>query len=772
MNNEAEPIVSFGKRGGRFAASLAIATALAVGGALAWDGDVVTATYTTGETTLSDGKILIEYDASDNITKLAMAPGADEKLILTGDELSFAVGAQIAFSASGGGTNIIANSFTTAGALEFAGPTNMTWGGGDYLPMDTYVTLFENVRLDDIVPIAGYGRTGNNTPTQSEEFEYAPFFIDRDEDSGTMRFELRNSIRDRCVFVEFAQDGDNIKGRVLESCLVADLDDETRAFTYNNDGSITFTSKATNIGNKRYTYQQQKWLTVGPRYGNAKLTFAMSEDRSLPAISGSGVDVTFDANAFGESALAFTSGTLRCNAEWMTLTTEHTLDELTLRTGSIYGSYINGSDPEGSPAIVVGWENNGSTASCQLQQLDGSLVRGVDLEFRQDEGRVEIKWVRALYLSNGSAYYGKAKLTEDTPNVNTKANNPVRLTVNWLSTMTNTATVNATGANTMVGAFIVKGDDAHPIVYDVAAKYAMPMTIDCYGNATLNFSASGRYNDGVSQNTETITMHEGTTIATVGDYPFHYNSGDVVLDGAALSHTTGEAYLNYLTFSNASAVNMTGGSIRAGYFASDPMWTVTGTGKSTYTGPLHFLAQGTGDNGTEKYLTIAVADTVEGEGTDFLLTGDITADLSRKNASFIKTGAGTMEVDGTIYTTNRAVRVEEGTLLLSKSGATAAEVDFSLQGGTLALAAGTANTVGEVALTADSVISIAPGASLTMADLSIADGKVLNIVGDGKVRVLSALDTATRSRIRLSGRRVSQGSTGYLYIGGLIICFH
>ena len=734
-----------------------------------------TATYAKGDPSLADGKVAFEYDGSGNITRLTMTPGADEKLILTGDELSFAVGAQIAFSASGGGTNIIANSFTTAGALEFAGPTNMTWGGGDYLPMDTYVTLFENVRLDDIVPIAGYGRTGNNTPIQSEEFEYTPFFIDRDEDSGTMRFELRNSIRERCVFVEFAQDGDNIKGRVLESCLVADLDDETRAFTYNNDGSITFTSKATNTSNKRYTYQQQKWLTVGPRYGNAKLTFAMSEDRSLPAISGSGVDVTFDANAFGESALAFTSGTLRCNAEWMTLTTEHTLSALTLRTGSIYGSYISSSDPVGKPAIVVGWECDGTSASCQLQQWDGNIVRGVDLGFRQNGDAVEVRWVQALYISdatNADSYYGKQKLTTSTPGIYMKANDPVKLTVNWLSTMTNTATVNATGANTMVGAFIVKGDDAHPIVYDVAAKYAMPETIDCYGNATLNFSASGSYTDGVSQNTETITMHEGTTIATAGAYPFHYNSGDVVLDGAALSHTTGDAYLNYLTFSNASAVNMTGGSIRAGYSASDPMWTVTGTGKSTYTGPLHFLAQGTGDNGAEKYLTIAVADTVEGEGTDFLLTGDITADLDRKNASFIKTGAGTMEVDGTIYTTNRAVRVEEGTLLLGRSNATAADVDFSLQGGTLAFAEGTANTVDAVALTADSGISVASGALLTMADLTIADGKVLNIVGDGKVRVLSALDTATRSRIRLNGRRVSQNNAGYLYIGGLIIIFH
>ena len=749
-----------------------------------------TATYAKGDPSLADGKVAFEYDGSGNITRLTMTPGADEKLILTGDELSFAAGAQIAFSVSGGGTNVIANPFTTAGALEFAGPTNMTWGGGNYLPMgDTYVTLFENVRLDDIVPIAGYGRTGNNTPTQSEEFEYAPFFIDRDEDSGTMRFELRNSIRERCVFVEFAQDGDNIKGRVLESCLVADLDDETRAFTYNNDGSITFTSKATNTGDKRYTYQQQKWLTVGPRYGNAKLTFVvpcmtnmtwgggdyLPMDTYVTLFENVRLDDIVPIESYGmngSSAPTYGADSNKYTPYFIVRDSDTMRFELRNSTNGrfVFVELAQEGDNIKGRVLLSGRPNTGATVNLDepifTYNSDGSAtaVTAVNTTYKSYQYEKQ-KWLTigarkvVLPAISGSG----AEVTFDS---NAFGDAVGEFTSDY------PATVNATGANTMVGAFIVKGDDAHPIVYDVAVKYAMPETIDCYGNATLNFSASGSYNDGVSQNTETITMHEGTTIATAGAYPFHYNSGDVVLDGAALSHTTGDAYLNYLTFSNASAVNMTGGSIRAGYTASDPMWTVTGTGKSTYTGPLHFMAQGSGDNGTEKYLTIAVADTVEGEGTDFLLTGDITADLSRKNASFIKTGAGTMEVDGTIYTTNRAVRVEEGTLLLGRSNATAADVDFSLQGGTLAFAEGTANTVDAVELTADSGISVASGALLTMADLTIADGKVLNIVGDGKVRVLSALDTATRSRIRLNGRRVSQGSTGYLYIGGLIISFH
>jgi len=610
----------------RLAASIAIATALATSGVWA----DTTATYATGDTSLADGKVLFEYDESDNITKLTMTPGADEKLILTGDSLPFAAGAQMVFPASGGGTNVIANPFTTAGALEFFGPTNMTWGGSDYLPNDgTYVTILENVNLANIVPVEGYGMNGGSAPTYgAEDNLYAPYFIVRDGDK--MRFELRHDTR--YVFVELVQDGDNIKGRVLLSGRGGTVSADSPIFNY-NDGTVTVNG-GVNTTYKPYAYEKQKWLVFGAR----KI--------ELPAISGSGVEVTFDSNALGDTVGEFTS---------------------------------------------------------------------------------------------------------DYP-----------------------ATVKATGRNDMDGAFIVKGDASHPIVYDVAAKYAMPKTIDCYGNAALNFSASGAYKDGVSQYTDTITMHTGTTLMTSGNYPFHYSSGDVLLDGATLSYTAGTTYFNYVTFANGATVDKTGGTINAGYQVDNPKWTVSGTARSTYTGDLSLAAHAAGDNGTEKYLTIEVADTVEGDSTDFLLTGDITAWTDRKNASFIKTGAGTMEVNGTIYTTNRAVRITEGTLLLSKTGATAAEVDFSLQGGTLALAAGTTNALNAVTQTENSIISMGAGASLTIASLTIPEGKTLDIAFAGavdsrSVKVLDTLDSPTLSRIRLNGRRPGQNEEGYLCPRGFII---
>ena len=753
----------------RLAASIAIATALATSGVWA----DTTATYATGDTSLADGKVLFEYDESDNITKLTMTPGADEKLILTGDSLPFAAGAQMVFPASGGGTNVIANPFTTAGALEFSGPTNMTWGGSDYLPNDgTYVTILENVNLDDIVPTEGYGMNGSSAPTYgAEDNLYAPYFIVRNGDN--MRYELRHGIR--YVFVELVQDGTDIKGRVLLSGRSGNaISADTQIFNY-NDGVAT-AIEGVNTTYKPYAYEEQKWLAFSPRYGTPKLTFAVSKDITLPAISGNGVDVTFDANAFGESDTSFTSGTLRCNSSWMTLTTEYTLSELTLRTGSVYGSYINSSDPEGKPAIVFGWENNGSAASCQLQQRDGNIVRGVDLEFRQNGDAVEIKWVQALYLNTiyADSFYGKQKLTTSTTGINMKANDPAKLTVNWLSTIANVVTVTANGANTMTdGAYVIKGDASHPIAFDVDNLNALPDgTTDCYGNADLYINV-GANNSGVSDGKSVITMHDGSRLHQESKNAFKKGTQHIALDGSTLyvnkdsafTNDTVWTYLDYLELSNASQV--TGGVVRAVHTASNPTWSVTGTGASVCDASIYLVQK------SWNALTIDVADTVAGDETDFIFNGE--ARCNSFGAGLKKTGSGTMLVNGVI---SNSTYIAEGTLLLGKSGAIATgedtQVKFELQGGTLALAAGTENAVNGVTLTENSIISMGAGASLTIASLTIPEGKTLGITFAGavdsrSVKVSSALDSATLSRIRLNGKRARRSDAGYLYIGGFVI---
>ena len=346
------------------------------------------------------------------------------------------------------------------------------------------------------------------------------------------------------------------------------------------------------------------------------------------------------------------------------------------------------------------------------------------------------------------------------------------------------AKVRATGANTMTnGAFVVKGDSLRPIEFEVAAKYALPPKIDCYGNAMLVFSAEGAYNNGVAKGTDSIYMHQGSTLSVTNAHPFHYTSGMVTLDGATMTHTTTKnAYLNYLTLKNGATISLSSdGRFRGGFTADNPTWTVAGTGRSTYNGNPVVLAKATGTaSSSYQYLTIDVGDTVAGDGTDFLVTGNIVNDSSYKMASFIKAGAGTMEIDGTIQTANIPVRVAEGVLLLGRSGATAAGVDFSLEGGSLALAAGTANSADAFALTADSTLSFGDGAAISLESLTIPDGATLTLAGNVPsrgLRVSSDPGEETLSRIVFAdGRKgtVVWDSNGYVRAKGkgLIISFH
>ena len=127
-----------------------------------------------------------------------------------------------------------------------------------------------------------------------------------------------------------------------------------------------------------------------------------------------------------------------------------------------------------------------------------------------------------------------------------------------------------------------------------------------------------------------------------------------------------------------------------------------------------------------------------------------------------------MRLDG-IATLNQPIQLREGTLLLNRAeGSIAAGKDISLQGGTLALAAGTSNNVASVTLTASSAMTFGDGASFSCASLTIPDGSKLNLTGDLKhtgLRVTTALPRETLRRIRFNGARATQDADGYICIG-------
>jgi len=341
-----------------------------------------------------------------------------------------------------------------------------------------------------------------------------------------------------------------------------------------------------------------------------------------------------------------------------------------------------------------------------------------------------------------------------------------------------TAVVNATGANTMTdGAYVIEGDAEHTMKFYAKPSsriVVLPDATDVYG-AGSEFHVWGYNNmgNGGSAGDSAITMHPGTKLfAENNSHAFTRTQEGPVLDGAAMTASKWMYVPKTLTLANGSSVSTSGNlSYRALYDTAATM-TVSGTGESEFNADVMLMSK----SSNRKEWTIDVADTVAGSGVDFTFNGDIEPSSNAAEACSVvkKTGEGTMKVAGQLKYTVNPTRILEGTLLLGKSGATVSGHKFSLEGGVLALAAGTANTVAEVKLTKSSAIAVGDGATLTVSSLVVPEGSTLAIDGDvfGRVKVSTALDAATLSRIKVNGHAAYQASNGYFCKRGFIISFH
>lgn len=722
----------------------------------------------------ANGTVAFEYDESGDVSKLEFTPNDGATLVLSGDSLPFAADATILPGGQHndlGGRAVISNAFTTAGALQFVGMTNMSWYVKEGLPSNTYATVLENVSLDQVVPVS-------STPTSiraMNTYTYTSYNIVREADTLRCEMQALAGVHVKGVYMELKQDGSDIVGRVLAAGYFRNAPEKlgNAMFTYVNGVVVKATgvtgyglyASDNNISDQNsYGIQQ---LTIGPRSGAAsKLTFAASGTVDLPAVSGSGVEVTFDANAFGGQADAFQSRTLRCGTQWVSLTTEHELKDITIRSGRIGGSYIEGSNPDGLAAIAFGWTNNNTIAGCQLQQFSGNLIRTIDVELRQNGGTVEIRWVRTIYTyTNASEYYGRKILTVSDPGV-TSNRTSSQIALLWVSTRYPPVIVNANGANTMTGsAYVIKGDDMHPITFKYANGALPEGSTDCYGNAELytheSQSTSGWTCDGKSA----ITMHQGARLYQAGYVALGISTTKqyVSLDASTLHAQWNNSlwsYCNYLTLSNGSSV--VGGTFHVGY-NSDSYWRVRGIGASVSDAGIYLV----GNGGNLREVTIDVDDTVVGDGADFIFNGNIEKENGGNHykSAFKKTGEGTMLMNGTLAYTNYPTRIVAGTLALGRSGVTVAEHKFSLDGGTLALAAGTTNEAATLAVTASSSLSFGTGSALVLADLLVQDGATLSLEGDvprNGLKVTQRLDEPTLARIMMDGSRAMQTGDGYI----------
>ena len=235
----------------------------------------------------------------------------------------------------------------------------------------------------------------------------------------------------------------------------------------------------------------------------------------------------------------------------------------------------------------------------------------------------------------------------------------------------------------------------------------------------------------------------------------------------------GQLVLNLLTFSG--DVNFHAGQIRSGDitragYKQDAVWAVRGASASTFGMPLMIWGAAEEAAGGNT-MTFAVNDVVD--GVDFTMNGAITRNASEPDVLGVyKTGPGTMELNASYNVGTTPTLLMDGTWLLNGSSLTAATSPYTIDGGTLAVADGTANSLGVLTVgEAGGGITLGEGATLTFADSSAADwtaGDNVTITGFAEKSIRfgtskNGLSDDQRNRLRTSdGKRLYIDLEGYL----------
>ena len=233
--------------------------------------------------------------------------------------------------------------------------------------------------------------------------------------------------------------------------------------------------------------------------------------------------------------------------------------------------------------------------------------------------------------------------------------------------------------------------------------------------------------------------------------------------------------INFLTLSGGALIHSTDGAdcMTAGY-QRDAVWTIRGTSPSTLDIPLKLRGYAAAPNGGNT-MTFAVNDVAE--GPDFIMNGRmyLASDMSAV-LGVCKTGPGTMQLNASYDISGVPTSVKNGTLLVNGSSLTSASDPYTIDGGTLAVADGTTNSLGVLTVGASGGgIMLGAGATLTFADSSAAEWTgtsrlVVTGFAEKSIRIgtdASALTLDQRRRLRTSdGKRLYLDYDGFLTTTG------
>ena len=455
-----------------------------------------------------------------------------------------------------------------------------------------------------------------------------------------------------------------------------------------------------------------------------------------------------------------------------------------------------------------GW--NDITATCQLQSRNSdTMIRCVKLQLKQADFKVQVAFVTNWYsrVSDGATFgmdfenpgtvavsgYGTQSLTASSAPSFSVSNLTCRFRLpgQYLLTLSKANTVEN-------GRLVVKGtSDGGRVMINMNNGGCLPKDgiVDVEEGGTLVFSAgsgAGMNEPGKkSQNSSAkIRVHSGGilrkwahtstgTTANRNQWAI-YRAQDIFLDGGVFepaflwdaSASSCFTYANNVTLRNGARFQ---GYVRmwAGQGGSaDPKshWYVTGSSPSFCDIPLRFVG-GKSDTAIHEFI-LDVDDTTGDDTADFAFLKPVDVLSSNPNFALGKFGDGIAEAQ-TAFSVPKGVNVYGGTFRLGASNvANANTLKFSLDGGSLAAAAGTANALGPLTVGAKGGgIALDEGATLSFADSSDTEwaagaNVVVSGFAEGAIRfgtTESGLTNEQRRRFVTSGgEKLFVNGGGYL----------
>ena len=377
------------------------------------------------------------------------------------------------------------------------------------------------------------------------------------------------------------------------------------------------------------------------------------------------------------------------------------------------------------------------------------------------------------------------------PTLNFQYPIPVKqVTMGWYPGIRNMA--GSTAVPGYKAQLIVKGTDTTKMRYTPSAAngHVLPYTDGLLriqnGGEVVQTKAQNSYENMWVEDRALIYVEEGGVFRQQTYWGLGYKQKVDIMGGEfrafdVPSAPQGQLVLNLFTLSG--DVNFHAGQIRSGDmvragYKQDAVWTVRGASASSFELPLSLWGAAEEEAGGNT-MTFVVNDVTGDSATDFIMNGAITLNAGEPDVLGVyKTGPGTMQLNKSYNISGKMTLLKGGTWLLNGSSLTSASDPYTIDGGTLAVADGTANDLGVLTVGENGGgITLSTGATLTFADSSAATwtGEATNRVvvtgfAEKSIRFGTTKDgLATEQRVRLrtsDNKRLYLDAEGYLTTTG------